>query len=75
MKKIPAQYVLTEEDIKEAITEWLNENHKDSDEEWGNFKITFSQERQDRLAPKGAPVGGMSDYSVTVITAVATEDR
>lgn len=73
MKKIPAQYLLDEEDIKEAITLWINENHKDRDYEFTVFKISFSTERVNRPAPQGAPVGGQGDYSVTVVSATALE--
>jgi hypothetical protein len=73
MKKIPETFELTEDDIKEAITHWLNAEHCDGEYEY-NFEISFSADRVEGKPPKGAPVGGMSDWSKQVITAKAVKE-
>jgi hypothetical protein len=72
MKKIPATYELTQDDIKEAITEWLNENH-DDDNDWNEYNISFGV--SEHHAPgKGLPSGMNDDIVTTVINAVAIKD-
>jgi hypothetical protein len=74
MKKIPESYELTEEDIKEAIAYWLNNEHLDNEYE-NNFTIEFKSEQKESY-PKGGPRGGMSDPVITtVVTAVAVKDE
>ena len=66
MKRIPEMFELSEEDIKQAITYWLNEVEIDDGLKY-DFNIKFSVDR-------GAPVGGMSNWSVQVITATAEKE-
>ncbi len=72
MEKIPTTFKLDEDDIKEAITEWLNEHHGDSD--WSNFDVTFQVTNKESPG-RGLP-GGMNDPIITtVISAVAVKDE
>lgn len=57
MNKIPEKYELDQQDIKDAITDWLNNYTEGSD----NFTITFKRETKLVDPPKGAPRGGMSE--------------
>jgi hypothetical protein len=72
MKKIPAKYELSQDDIVLAISEWLDREIDDGEDRV--YDIQFKTEEREGKPPKGAPVGGMSDYRVTVITAIATEE-
>lgn len=69
MKRVPEKFELTEEDIRKAISQWLNHWHTVDAE----FDIQFSVDRVNRPPPPGAPVGGMGDYSVQVVTATASK--
>lgn len=72
MKKIPTTFQLDEDDIREAITEWLNENHGDGD--WSDFTVTFQVTNKESPG-RGLP-GGMNDPIITtVISAVAIKDE
>ncbi len=73
MKRIPEKFELDEDDIREAIAQWLDNEIDDGDSH--EYEIVFSTEERQGKPPKGAPVGGMSDYRVTVITAVATKEE
>ena len=70
MKRIPEKFELTEEDIKDAIRYWLNAEHCETISE---FDVVLKVEAQNRPPPAGAPVGGMSDWTVQVVSAVATK--
>ena len=72
MKKIPATFELDENDLREAITEWINEHH-DSDKEWSDYTITFKSEER-RSPGRGLPGGMNDDIVTTVITAVAVKE-
>jgi hypothetical protein len=72
MKKIPETFELSEDDIQEAIAHWLNEEHCDGEYVY-DFDISFSVDRVAVTPPKGAPVGGMGDYSVQKISAKAVK--
>ena len=70
MKKIPAKYTLSEDDIKEAIKEWLYNNH---DVEDNGIVVTFQVETKQEQ-PDTPYRGGMSDWvDKTIITATAEE--
>lgn len=70
MKKTTVKYHLDEEEIKEAIREWLLNNH-DVDED---LKVTLNVEHKQEQ-PNTPYRGGMSDWvDVPVFTAVAEED-
>ena len=72
MKKIPLTFELDEDDIKDAITEWLNEHHDDA-VDWSNYVVTFKTEEK-QSPGRGLP-GGMNDPIITtVVSAVATKD-
>jgi hypothetical protein len=72
MEKIPETFKLDEDDIREAITEWLNEHHGDSD--WHDFTIEF--QATEKRSPGKGPLGGMNDDIITtVVSAVATKDE
>ena len=73
MKKIPATFELDEDDIREAITEWINEHH-DADTDWNEYIITFKTEEK-RSPGRGLPGGMNDDIVTTVISAVATKDE
>jgi len=73
MKKIPETFELDQEDIKEAIAFWLNSEHSDGEYDY-DFEISFKTEVKSVPPPRGAPVGGMSDWNVTVVTATATKE-
>ncbi len=67
MKKIPEAFELTEEDITEAITFWLNEYH--TDEAGNDFEVSFLV--KEKVLNYG---GGMQDATTkNVITALATK--
>ncbi len=69
MKKIPTTFELDEDDIKEAITEWINEHH-DTDADWNEYGIIFKAEER-RSPGRGLPGGMNDDIVTTVISAVA----
>lgn len=70
VKKIPAKYSLTEDDIKEAIKDWLYNNH---DVEDNGITVTFHVETKQEQ-PDTPYRGGMSDWvDKTIITATAEE--
>lgn len=72
MEKIPETYKLDEDDIREAITEWLNEHHQDS----YNYDYTIEFKVTDKRSPgRGLPGGMNDDIVTTVITAVAVKDE
>lgn len=78
MKRVPERFELDEDDIKEAITEWLNEHHNDYDN--CDYTIEFKTETKEVVASKNSayrgPIGGMSDpVMTTVITAIAHKDE
>ena len=73
MKKIPATFELDEDDIKQAITEWINEHH-DADTDWNEYVITFKASEK-RSPGRGLPGGMNDDIVTTVISAVATKDE
>lgn len=70
MKKIPEKYELEQEEIEEAIVDWLN-NHPNIEGDGHDFCITFKRETKLVDPPKNAPRGGMSDpiehYSYSAI--------
>lgn len=69
MKKTTVKYHLDEEEIKEAIQEWLENNHDVEAEVTITFQVEHKQEQ-----PQTPYRGGMSDWiDVTVITATAEE--
>lgn len=68
MKKIPETFELNEEDIKEAIAFWLNNEHSDGEYE-SDFEITFASETS-RVGSRGMDDG----ETKTVITAKATKE-
>ena len=72
MEKIPETFKLDEDDIKEAITEWLNEHHNDWDN--CNYEIEFKATEK-RSPGRGMPGGMNDDIVTTVITAVATKEE
>lgn len=72
--RIPETYVLSEEDIREAITLWLNQEHLQDEDYSYDFEITFDVQTK-REVPKGAVMGGMTaPIEVKVITAKAVKD-
>lgn len=75
MKRIPEQFHLNEDDIKEAIIEWLNENHLSDSSYVDDFDITFKTDIVAGPIPPGAPVGGMADYTKQIITATAVRSE
>lgn len=72
MEKIPETFKLDEDDIREAITEWLNEHHGDGD--WHDFTVELKATEK-RSPGKGMPGGMNDDIVTTVITAVAVKDE
>jgi hypothetical protein len=68
MKKIPESYQLTQEDIKEAITYWLN-NHSEAgfDDDDVEFDISFQTETRHAAIP------GSQWYDQTIVTATAVK--
>lgn len=73
MKKIPTTFELDENDIREAIEYWLNNEHSDYGDSV-SYTISFSVEEK-RTPPSGGHRGGMSDDVITqVISARAEED-
>ena len=72
MEKIPETFKLDEDDLREAITEWLNEHHC-SDYDY-NFTIEFKATEK-RSPGRGLPGGMNDDIVTTVISAVATKDE
>jgi hypothetical protein len=77
MEKVPETYKLDEDDIREAITEWLNEHHQnDYNYDYDiSFKVTQKEDRGMDLDPR-IPRGGMSDPVIkTVITAIAVKEE
>jgi hypothetical protein len=73
MKKIPATFELDEDDIREAITEWINEHH-DTDTNWNEYDITFKATEK-RSPGRGMPGGMNDDIVTTVISAVVLKDE
>ena len=73
MKKIPTTFELDEDDIKEAITEWINEHH-DADTNWNEYIITFKTEER-RSPGRGLPGGMNDDIVTTVLSVVAVKDE
>lgn len=69
MKKIPAKYELSEEDIRAAIKYWLHLAHGVDTK--AEMEVEFSVDRVAHAPPPGAPVGGMGDYSRQEISAIA----
>lgn len=69
MKKIPASFELTQDDIKEAIAEWLN---RDQSEGWNDYNISFIVSEH-RAPGHGLPGGMNDDIVTTVINAVAIQ--
>lgn len=72
MEKIPETFKLDEDDLREAITEWLNEHHNDYDSV--EYVITFKTSEK-RSPGRGLPGGMNDDIITTVISAVATKDE
>lgn len=75
MKKVPTTFELDEDDLREAITEWLNNNHNDSVD---SYTITFKSETKEvpRSSAYRGPIGGMTDPVMkTVVSAVAVKDE
>lgn len=71
MERVPEKFILDEDDIKEAITEWLNNHHQDD----YNFDYTIEFKTSEKRSPGRGLPGGMNDDTVTtVITAVAHKD-
>jgi hypothetical protein len=75
MKKIPESYELNEDDIKAAITMWLDEQGQDDDPDIeSQFEITFKTETE-QVYPNTGPFGGMSDpVEVVIVSAVAVKE-
>lgn len=73
MEKIPETFKLNEDDIREAITEWINNNHIDDSYSY-DFVIEFKTTEK-RSPGKGMPGGMNDDIVTTVISAVATKDE
>jgi hypothetical protein len=75
MKKIPESFELNEEDIKEAITDWLN-NHKDYADPVLDFefKITLKSE-ECRQPPSGYPTVMKEDVVTTTFSAIAVKEE
>ena len=71
MKKTTVKSHLDEDEIKEAIKEWLYNNHDvDTDDLTVKLNVEHKQEQ-----PNTPYRGGMSDWiDVAVFTAVAEED-
>ena len=69
MKRIPEKFELSEDDIKAAIKYWIRTSQFASKDD--DFDVVLSTKTESRNPPPGAPVGGMSDYSVQVVTATA----
>ncbi len=72
MERVPETFKLDEDDLREAITEWLNEHHQND----YNFDYTIEFKVTEKRSPgKGMP-GGMNDDIVTiVVSAIATVDE
>lgn len=58
MKKIPEKFELDQDDIEDAITEWLNNNATEGGDD---FRISFKRETRTVDSPKNPPRGGMSE--------------
>lgn len=72
MRKIPEKYELDEDDLREAITNWINEHVIDNGDTF-DFTITFKATEK-RSPGRGLPGGMNDDIVTTVITAVAEKD-
>lgn len=71
MKKIPEKFHLDEDDIKEAIKEWLYNNH---DVDTDDITVTLSVEHKQEQ-PDTPYRGGMSDWvDKAIFSAVAEKD-
>jgi hypothetical protein len=72
MKKIPEKYELDQDDIEEAITDWLNANHTENGD---SFIITLKREVKLVDPPNSARRGGMNDpIEQYYFTAVAEKE-
>lgn len=70
MKHIKEKFELTEDDVKKAINYYVRQLYGRPDDK---YETVLSVTREVREPPEGAPVGGMADYSVQVVTAVAVK--
>lgn len=77
MKKVPETFELDEDDIKEAITHWLNTEHSDGEYDY-DFDITLTAEEvvdEKADANYKGPRGGMYDPPLKqVFTAKAVKE-
>lgn len=72
MERVPEKFLLDEDDLREAISEWLNEHHQDSYNH--DYTIEFKVDKKESY-PKNGPIGGMSEPVITyVVSAVAQVD-
>lgn len=72
MERIPETFKLDEDDLREAITEWLNEHHQND----YNYDYTIEFKVTEKRSPGRGLAGGMNDDIVTtVVSAVATRDE
>lgn len=70
MDRTPARYTLNEGDIKEAISEWLYNNH-DVEIQPSDVKLCVERQQKEPSTPYR---GGMSDWvDVEVFSATAEE--
>jgi hypothetical protein len=72
MERIPETFKLDEDDLREAITEWLNEHHQSD----YNYDYTIEFKVTEKRSPGRGMAGGMNDDIITtVVSAVATRDE
>ncbi len=71
MERVPEKYILDEDDIREAITEWINLHHQNE----YDFEYSIEFKTSEKRSPgRGLPGGMNDDIVTTVITAVAHKD-
>lgn len=72
MERVPETFKLDEDDLREAITEWLNNNHQQHENYDYDIEFTVTEKRS---PGRGLP-GGMNDDIVTkVISVVAIREE
>jgi hypothetical protein len=74
MKKIPESYELNEEDIKEAIAQYICNEHQDMLNAETPFKVTINVERK-QIYPKTGPYISVADTEITIVSATAIRDE
>ena len=75
MKKVPASFELSQEDIEEAIVYWLNHEHGTGEYYDGGFTITFKTEYKENYPARGPNGGLKGPFHTTAITVIAVKNN